>query len=101
MLFPKGFALLNWITLDRVASQVEFHLRAMFVNLDQVHVPPVETLENPPLFLRLLSEHRVSRNFAPSIFLYTLQNVLDVASAQEDKDTDLHHLLYVASGGTK
>ena len=99
MPLPQGSALFNWIALDHVASLVEIHLCAMFAGLDQVHAPAVEILENPLLFLRLLSEHRVSRTFAPSFFLYMLHSALDAASAQEKKDIDLHHLLYVASGG--
>lgn len=56
-------------------------------------------LRNPLLFLRLLSEHRVSRTFAPNFFLYKLQSVLDTASAQDTQFIDLSRLLYIASGG--
>ena len=99
MPLPQGSALLNWIALDHVASLVEIHLCAMFAGLDQVHVPAVEMLANPLLFLHLLSEHRVSRTFAPNFFLYRLQSVLDAASAQNTQGIDLRHLLYLASGG--
>lgn len=99
MPLPQGSALLNWIALDHVASLVEIHLCAMFVGLDQVHVPATEVLGNPLLFLRLLSEHCVSRTFAPNFFLYKLQNVLDTASAEDTQCVDLRRLLYIASGG--
>ncbi|KAL9640460.1 MAG: hypothetical protein Q9164_000279 [Protoblastenia rupestris] len=99
MPLPQGSALLNWIALDHVASLVENHLCAMFAGLDQVHVPAVEMLENPLLFLRLLSEHRVSRTFAPNFFLSKLQSVLDTASARDTLGIDLRGLLYIASGG--
>ncbi|KAM0793987.1 hypothetical protein BDR22DRAFT_877314 [Usnea florida] len=99
MPLPQGSALLNWIALDHVASLVEIHLCAMFAGLDQVHVPATEILTKPLLFLRLLSEHRVSRTFAPNFFLHKLQNVLDTASAQDIQSIDLSRLLYVASGG--
>ena len=99
MPLPQGSALLNWIALDHVASLVEIHLCAMFAGLDQVHVPATEILAKPLLFLRLLSEHRVSRTFAPNFFLLKLQNVLDTATAQDIQSIDLSRLLYVASGG--
>ena len=99
MPLPQGSALLNWIALDHVAGLVEIHLCAMFAGLDQVHVPATEILTKPLLFLRLLSEHRVSRTFAPNFFLHKLQNFLDTASAQDTQGIDLSRLLYVASGG--
>ena len=99
MPLPQRSALLNWIGLDHVASLVEIHLCAMFAGLGQVHVPAVEMLGNPLLFLRLLSEHRVSRTFATNFFLYKLQRVLDTASAQDTQSIDLRRLLYIASGG--
>lgn len=99
MPLPQGSALLNWIALDHVASLIEIHLCAMFAGLDQVHVPAVEVLENPLLFLYLLSEHRVARTFAPNFFLYKLQSVLDTAFAHDTQGIDLRHLLYIASGG--
>ena len=99
MPLPQKSVLLNWIALDHVASLVEIHLCAMFAGLDQVHVPAVEILRNPLLFLRLLSEHRVSRTFAPHFFLHKLQGVLDTASAQDIQDINLRYLIYIASGG--
>ena len=68
MPLPQASALLNGVALDHVASLVEIHLCAMFAGLDQVHVPAVEMLGNPLLFLRLLSKHRISRTFAPNFF---------------------------------
>ena len=99
MPLPQGSVLLNWIALDHVASLVEIHLCAMFAGLDQVHVPAAEILGDPLLFLRLLSEHHVSRTFAPNFFLHKLQHVLGTASAQDTQRIDLSQLLYVASGG--
>ena len=96
---PPGSAYLNWIALDHVASLIEVHMCAMFLGVDQVHVPALEVLGDPLLFLRLLSEHRVSRTFAPNFFLYKLQTVLNTASAQNLQGIDLGRLLYIFSGG--
>ncbi|KAL9608658.1 MAG: hypothetical protein Q9167_006525 [Letrouitia subvulpina] len=99
MPLPNGSALLNWIALDHVASLVEIHLCAMFAGLDQVHVPAVEILGDPLLFLRLLAKHQVSRTFAPNFFLAKLKHVLDTVSSRDLQDINLHRLLYIASGG--
>lgn len=99
MPLEKGSALLNWIALDHVASLVEIHLCALYAGLDQVHVPAADILGNPLLFLRLLSEHHVSRTFAPNFFLHKLQTVLDKASVEDIQDANLENLRYVASGG--
>ena len=99
MPLPQGTALFNWIGLDHVASLVEIHLCAMFAGLEQIHVPAKEMLGNPLEFLRLLSVHRVSRTFAPNFFLKKLLDVLERAAPSELTNIDLHHLLYIASGG--
>ena len=99
MPLPHGSSLLKWIALDHVASLVEIHLCAMYAGLDQIHVPAAELLGSPLLLLRLSSQHRVSRTFAPNFFLYKLQRALDTASGQDIKDINLCDLLYIASGG--
>lgn len=96
---PQRSTLLNWIALDHVTSLIEIHLCAMFAELDQVHVPAEEILETPIIFLRLLSDHRVSRTFAPSFFLHKLESALDTAKIQDTQGIDLCGLLYIASGG--
>lgn len=99
MPLPQESALLNWIGLDHVASLVEIHLCALFAGLDQVHVPAAEVVADPLLFLRLISEHGVSRTFAPDFFLRKLSATLDTASSPDLQDINLNRLLYIASGG--
>ena len=94
-----GGALLNWIGLDHVASMVEIHLCAMQAGLNQVHVAAEEVIKDPLLFLRLLSEHRVSRTFAPNFFLCKLERTLEDATVADKEGIDLRHLIYIASGG--
>lgn len=96
---PDGCAILNWIALDHVASLVEIHMCGMFAGQQQVHVPALDVIGNPLLFLRLLSKHRVARTFAPNFFLSKLKDTLNAASANDTDDIDLHELLFIASGG--
>lgn len=99
MPLPSGSALMNWIGLDHVASLIEIHLCAMYAGIDQVHIPAADVLGDPILFLRLISEHNVSRTFAPNFLLHKLCEALDSASAQQTLGIDLECLRYVASGG--
>ncbi|CAG8957822.1 hypothetical protein HYFRA_00000162 [Hymenoscyphus fraxineus] len=99
MPLPFKSSLLNWTALDQFSSIVEIHLYAMFAELDQVHVPTQEVFDDPLLLLRLLSQHKVSRTFAPRSFLYKLQLSLDRASTEETQQMNLGGLLYIGSSG--
>ncbi|KAK4455244.1 hypothetical protein QBC34DRAFT_460052 [Podospora aff. communis PSN243] len=97
---PSNGAFLNWIGLDHVASLVEIHMQALWLGVDQVHVPPADIVSTPTLFLDLLSRHQISRSFAPNFFLARL-----VSAQKEEKatrrsdDWDLSTLTVLASGG--
>jgi acyl-CoA synthetase (AMP-forming)/AMP-acid ligase II len=96
---PSKSSVLNWIGLDHVASLVEIHLCAMFAGIDQIHISAKRIVADPLLFLRLLSQHHVSRTFAPQFFLQKLQATLDTATLQELDGIQLDHLLYLNTGG--
>ncbi|GAW10667.1 hypothetical protein ANO14919_000010 [Xylariales sp. No.14919] len=92
---PDDTAFLNWIGLDHVASLLEIHIQALRLGLDQVHVPAVDIISCPKRFLELLSNHRVSRTFAPNFFLAKL--VTETEQCQDEYD--LSSLRVLASGG--
>ncbi|KAF2789978.1 acetyl-CoA synthetase-like protein [Melanomma pulvis-pyrius CBS 109.77] len=94
-----GRPFLNWIGLDHVASLVEIHLQAMWLGVDQVHVPAAAVVSSPKLFLDLLSRHRVSRSFAPNFFLAKLASTIDAEPELETAGWDLSSLTVLASGG--
>lgn len=93
---PPNKPFLNWIGLDHVASLVEIHLQALWLDVDQVHVHTADVAASPTSFLDLLSRHGVSRTFAPNFFLARL-----VSCVQSDAEVrwDLSNLTVVASGG--
>lgn len=62
-------AFLNWIGLDHVAALIEIHLQAMYLGMDQVHMPAATVIADPSSFLNIVSRHRVSRSFAPNFYL--------------------------------
>ncbi|KAH7095864.1 acyl-protein synthetase [Paraphoma chrysanthemicola] len=94
-------AFLNWIGLDHVASLVEIHIQALWLGVDQVHVYAADIVASPTLFLDLLSQHRVSRTFAPNFFLGKLASTVSSKShVQQAEDVwDLSSLKVLASGG--
>ncbi|GAP82384.1 putative AMP-binding & Acyl-protein [Rosellinia necatrix] len=90
---PSDGTFLNWISLDHVASLVEIHIQALWLDVDQIHVHAADVVASPPLFLDLLSRHRVSRSFVPNFFLAKL------ADAAPVRPCDLSNLTVLASGG--
>lgn len=97
-LSPDG-AFLNWIGLDHVASLIEIHIQALWLGVDQVHVHAADVVASPPLFLDLLSKHRVSRSFAPNFFLAKLVTTCYDPDGPPSRHWNLSHLTLLASGG--
>lgn len=94
---PKGRPFLNWIGLDHVASLVEIHLQALWLNVDQIHVHTTSIVSTPITFLSLLSQYRVCRSFAPNFFLAMLTTA--VRSLKDVPEWDFSDLTVLASGG--
>ncbi|KAI1470346.1 acetyl-CoA synthetase-like protein [Daldinia caldariorum] len=94
---PRDRPFLSWIGLDHVAGLLEMHLQPLWLGVDQIHVNAADVVPSPGIFLDLLSQHRVSRTFAPNFFLAKL--VSAVGSPESDPGWDLSCLVCVASGG--
>ncbi|KAL7755525.1 hypothetical protein ACKLNR_014623 [Fusarium oxysporum f. sp. zingiberi] len=95
---PAGGTFLNWVGLDHVASLVEIHIQALWLGVDQIHVHAADVVASPRLFLDLLSNHKVSRSFAPNFFLAKLVTSIDAHATSSDA-WDLSNLTILASGG--
>jgi len=78
---------------------VEIHLQALWLGVDQVHVPAADIVTSPHSFVELLSRHRVSRTFAPNFFLAKLATVLGTEDGNDDAGWDLSSLKFLGSGG--
>ena len=92
-------AFLNWIGLDHVAALIEIHLQAMYLGMDQVHMPAATVIADPSSFLNIVSRHRVSRSFAPNFYLAKLRQSIESNDLRIEKSLDLSCLTYLASGG--
>ncbi|MFJ8228489.1 alpha/beta fold hydrolase [Streptomyces sp. NPDC094448] len=87
---------LNWVSFDHVAALLECHLLPLSAGAAQLHVPPAAILGDPPHFLRLISEHRVTMAFAPNFLLGRLTRA---APSIKDGSLDLSRLRHIVSGG--
>ena len=97
---PQRSPFLNWIGFDHVACVTEIHLQAMYLGVDQVHVQASDIVSDPGLFLRLLSEHRVGKSFAPNFFLAQVRRLLETDEGHIlVKNVDLSYLHWLSSGG--
>ena len=95
---PNDLPFLNWVGLDHVANMMEIHLQALYLGADQIHVQAIDMINQPLLFLRLLTRHRVARTFAPNFFLSKLLKEMEM-NAMGDLNFDLRHLVWLGSGG--
>ena len=89
---------LNWIGFDHVASLMETHIHAMYLNAELIHVPASALVENPVRFLWLVDKHRVSYTFAPHFFLARLLQRLENPDTRRTK-FELSSLRHLISGG--
>lgn len=97
---PVETSFLNWIGMDHVASLVEIHLQALYLDASQVLVPAADILVEPLRFIILISKHRISRTFAPNFFLAKLRSAIEGNDcAPTSRVWDLSCLKYIASGG--
>jgi acyl-CoA synthetase (AMP-forming)/AMP-acid ligase II/thioesterase domain-containing protein len=97
---PLGAPFLNWINFDHVACVTEIHLQAMYLGVDQIHVQAADIVSSPALFLRLLSEHRVGKSFAPNFYLAQLRKYLKTEEGLLlGEKLDLSNLHWLSSGG--
>ena len=99
---PAGHTFLNWVGLDHVASMVEIHLQALYVNASQIHIHSSEVVSDPLLFLELISKHRVATTFAPNFFLAKIRQAMmseSMKSRQRISRLDLSCLQFLATGG--
>lgn len=92
---------LNWISFDHVAALLEAHLLPLSVGAAQIHVDSAPILSDPLLFLRLISDHRVSMTFAPNFLFGQINAALQAkdAQAQAKHSFNLSRLRHIISGG--
>ncbi len=87
---------LNWMPLDHVGGVVMFHLRDVFLACGQIHVPTEMILQNPLVWLDLMSRHRATNTWAPN-FAYGLVN--EQVELARSQTWDLSSLRFILNAG--
>ena len=86
-------ATLNWVSFDHVAALIECHLLPLYTGANQMHVPPVEIMNDPARFVQLLAAHRVTMTFTPNFLLSQIN------AAPVDSGIDLSCVRAIICGG--
>lgn len=87
---------LNWFPLDHVGGLVMFHIRDVFLGIDQVQVKTDVILRQPLRWLDLLERYRASITWAPNFaFVMINSHEREIASRQ----WDLSSVTFILNGG--
>lgn len=90
--------LLNWLPMDHIGPLWLYHVRAVCVGSNQMHVSTPLILEKPLLWLELITEFKVSHSWAPN-FAYKLVINEKNKLTQDKPLVDLSSLKELVTGG--
>lgn len=90
--------LLNWLPMDHIGPLWLYHVRAVCVGSNQIHVSTPLILEKPMLWLELITEFKVSHSWAPN-FAYKLVINEKNKLARDNPLVDLSSLKELVTGG--
>lgn len=90
--------LLNWLPMDHIGPLWLYHVRAVCVGSDQIHISTPLILEKPLLWLELITEFKVTHSWAPN-FAYKLVINEKNKRALDQSAVDLSSLKELISGG--
>lgn len=87
---------LNWLPFDHVAPIITFHLRDIYLGVNQVQLYTLHVLSNPLVWLASLDQYRVTYSWSPN-FGYKLAT--EALLKAKDARYDLSSLRYLLNGG--
>jgi len=94
--FSAADVSLNWFPLDHVGGLVMFHVRDVFAQCAQMHVPTHHVLEDPLRWLDLIEKHRATITWAPN-FAFGLINAR--AEQLSSRRWDLSSMRFILNAG--
>lgn len=89
--------LLNWLPMDHIGPLWLYHVRAVCVGCNQIHVSTPLILEKPLLWLELISEFKVTHSWAPNFAYKLIINEKDKLG--DNTLVDLSSLKELVTGG--
>lgn len=90
--------LLNWLPMDHIGPLWLYHLRAVCVGSNQIHISTSMILEKPLLWLEFITEFKVTHSWAPN-FAYKLVINEKNKIVNNDLQLDLSSLKELITGG--
>jgi len=86
---------LNWIPIDHVAGLIYFHIRAVYLAQQEIHLPFQLFLQKPLIWLDLIERFQVTITFGPN-FAYGLIN--DHTETIKQRHWDLSSIKFFLNG---
>jgi acyl-CoA synthetase (AMP-forming)/AMP-acid ligase II/acyl carrier protein len=87
---------LNWLPVDHVVPILTWHLRDVYLGIDQVELKPDLILENPLLWLDLIERYRVTQTWSPN---FGFKLITDGLSSAPNRSWDLSSIKYFMNAG--
>lgn len=87
---------LNWLPFDHIGPFLTYHLRDIFLGRNQTHVANPLILDDPLLWMRLLSDRKITHTWSPN-FGYKL--VTKAMKRAKGLELDLSHVVECMNGG--
>lgn len=90
--------LLNWLPMDHIGPLWLYHMRAVCVGSNQIHISTPLILEKPLLWLELISKYQVTHSWAPNFAYKLVINEMN-KSFDSNLSIDLSSLKELVTGG--
>ncbi len=74
---------LNWLPFDHVVPILTTHLKDVVLGIQQVQIPTAAILSQPLLWLKMMSDYRVTYSWAPN---FAYQRVIDALNTENQFD---------------
>ncbi len=87
---------LNWLAMDHVVPLLTFHVKDVYLGIQQIQAPPASILEDPLTWLDLIDRHRVTHSWSPN-FGYKLLS--DALARSGNRTWRLSSLKYFMNAG--
>jgi amino acid adenylation domain-containing protein/non-ribosomal peptide synthase protein (TIGR01720 family) len=87
---------LNWMPLDHVAALVTFHLKDVYLGIQQIQYNTTDIIKNPLIWAECIQKYKVTHSWSPN-FGYKL--ISEELEAHKDFHCDLSSLKLLLNGG--
>ncbi|MFO0759933.1 MAG: AMP-binding protein [Byssovorax sp.] len=87
---------LNWLPVDHVVPILTWHLRDVYMGIDQVELKPDLILDDPLLWLDLIEKYRVTQTWSPN---FGFKLVTDALASAPARTWDLSSMRYFMNAG--